>query len=62
LRFVFCVSNLFADLLAYFDIYFHTDSRGTLVYSPPILRVKGTRIEHYYIKRCWSVLVKFSSV
>ncbi|KRJ97261.1 protein turtle isoform X8 [Drosophila yakuba] len=46
------------DLLAYFDIYFHTDSRGTLVYSPPKLRVKGTRIEHHYVKRCWSVLVK----
>ncbi|KAI8035394.1 hypothetical protein M5D96_011837, partial [Drosophila gunungcola] len=32
-----------ADLLAYFDIYFHTDSRGKLVYSPPKLRVKGPK-------------------
>ncbi|XP_052837924.1 protein turtle isoform X8 [Drosophila gunungcola] len=31
------------DLLAYFDIYFHTDSRGKLVYSPPKLRVKGPK-------------------
>ncbi|KAH8412140.1 hypothetical protein KR009_000089 [Drosophila setifemur] len=32
-----------ADLLAYFDIYFHTDARGSLVYSPPQLRVKGPK-------------------
>ncbi|KAH8237979.1 hypothetical protein KR032_010057 [Drosophila birchii] len=32
-----------ADLLAYFDIYFHTDSGGRLVYSPPQLRVKGPK-------------------
>ncbi|XP_016956637.1 protein turtle isoform X4 [Drosophila biarmipes] len=31
------------DLLAYFDIYFHTDSHGKLVYSPPKLRVKGPK-------------------
>ncbi|XP_017046224.1 protein turtle isoform X3 [Drosophila ficusphila] len=31
------------DLLAFFDIYFHTDSRGKLVYSPPRLRVKGPK-------------------
>ncbi|XP_022229449.2 protein turtle isoform X8 [Drosophila obscura] len=31
------------DLLAYFDIFFHTDSRGKLVYSPPRLRVKGPK-------------------
>lgn len=42
--FVLFVSVLFADLLAYFDIYFHTDSRGMIVYSPPKLRLKGTRI------------------
>lgn len=29
------------DLLAYFDIYFHTDSRGSIVYSPPKLKLKG---------------------
>nr|XP_043068684.1 protein turtle isoform X8 [Drosophila bipectinata] len=32
-----------ADLLAYFDIFFHTDSRGKLVYSPPKLIVKGPK-------------------
>ncbi|XP_030564926.1 protein turtle isoform X4 [Drosophila novamexicana] len=32
-----------ADLLAYFDIYFHTDSRGMIVYSPPKLRLKGPK-------------------
>lgn len=42
--FVLFASVLFADLLAYFDIYFHTDSRGMIVYSPPKLRLKGTRI------------------
>ncbi|XP_070133058.1 protein turtle isoform X6 [Drosophila bipectinata] len=31
------------DLLAYFDIFFHTDSRGKLVYSPPKLIVKGPK-------------------
>lgn len=49
--FIFCICCnvlfafvLLADLLAYFDIYFHTDTRGMIVYSPPKLRVKGTRI------------------
>ncbi|XP_073826028.1 immunoglobulin superfamily member turtle isoform X4 [Musca autumnalis] len=32
-----------ADLLAYFDIYFHTDSKGSIVYSPPKLKLKGPK-------------------
>ncbi|XP_067623798.1 protein turtle isoform X7 [Eurosta solidaginis] len=32
-----------ADLLAYFDIYFHTDSQGSIVYSPPKLKLKGPK-------------------
>ncbi|KAL9931032.1 immunoglobulin superfamily member turtle isoform 3-T21 [Glossina fuscipes fuscipes] len=32
-----------ADLLAYFDIYFHTDSNGSIVYSPPKLKLKGPK-------------------
>ncbi|XP_075152899.1 immunoglobulin superfamily member turtle isoform X1 [Haematobia irritans] len=31
------------DLLAYFDIYFHTDSQGSIVYSPPKLQLKGPK-------------------
>ncbi|XP_065356823.1 protein turtle isoform X2 [Calliphora vicina] len=31
------------DLLAYFDIYFHTDSNGSIVYSPPKLKLKGPK-------------------
>ncbi|KAM7353772.1 immunoglobulin superfamily member turtle isoform 2-T3 [Cochliomyia hominivorax] len=31
------------DLLAYFDIYFHTDSNGSIVYSPPKLILKGPK-------------------